>query len=126
MYDGRQYPMEMHIVHINADYRNFTRAVSHDDGLLVLSFVFEVNRNLEQRKEENRRRTVFIIFYGKFLKVPFFKLSETNNTAMTALVDSLAKVVSPGVEEQIEQNITIAQLMPDSGFDKEFYQYQVC
>ncbi|WAR15737.1 CAH2-like protein [Mya arenaria] len=39
--NGRHYPMEMHIVHYNRKYGNFTAALKREDGLAVLGFFFE-------------------------------------------------------------------------------------
>ncbi|WAR15734.1 CAH14-like protein [Mya arenaria] len=39
--NGRHYPMEMHIVHYNRKYGNFTAALKPEDGLAVLGFFFE-------------------------------------------------------------------------------------
>ncbi|KAK3600078.1 hypothetical protein CHS0354_036554 [Potamilus streckersoni] len=42
--DGIYFPMEMHIVHYNMKYNNFTEALNKEDGLAVLGFFFEVGR----------------------------------------------------------------------------------
>ncbi|KAL3857633.1 hypothetical protein ACJMK2_012280 [Sinanodonta woodiana] len=42
--DGKYFPMEMHIVHYNSKYKNFTEALNKDDGLAVLGFLFEVGK----------------------------------------------------------------------------------
>ena len=99
----------MHVVHINAAYDNFTDATNHKDGLLVLSFVFEVTQSTS-----NLLRCMFVI-----------QISDMDNNAMEAVVETIAKVVTTGAEEQVDQNITIMQLLPDTGFDTKFYYYQV-
>ncbi|XP_032902059.1 carbonic anhydrase 4-like [Amblyraja radiata] len=38
--DGTQYPMEMHIVHLNQNYRSKEEALKHPDGLAVVAFMF--------------------------------------------------------------------------------------
>uniref|UniRef100_A0A8C0HJA7 Alpha-carbonic anhydrase domain-containing protein n=1 Tax=Buteo japonicus TaxID=224669 RepID=A0A8C0HJA7_9AVES len=40
--DGRQLPMELHIVHINVKYRTLAEAKGHPNGLAVLGFFFQV------------------------------------------------------------------------------------
>ncbi|NXY40079.1 CAH15 anhydrase, partial [Pomatorhinus ruficollis] len=40
--DGRQLPMEMHIVHMNAKYQTLAEAKGHPNGLAVLGFFFQV------------------------------------------------------------------------------------
>uniref|UniRef100_A0A8C3N5J5 carbonic anhydrase n=1 Tax=Geospiza parvula TaxID=87175 RepID=A0A8C3N5J5_GEOPR len=40
--DGRQLPMEMHIVHMNAMYQTLAEAKGHPNGLAVLGFFFQV------------------------------------------------------------------------------------
>ncbi|NWZ50221.1 CAH15 anhydrase, partial [Haliaeetus albicilla] len=41
--DGRQLPMELHIVHINVKYRTLAEAKGHPNGLAVLGFFFQVS-----------------------------------------------------------------------------------
>ncbi|XP_062446344.1 carbonic anhydrase 15-like [Rhea pennata] len=41
--DGRQFPMELHIVHINVNYRSLGEAKGHPNGLAVLGFFFKVS-----------------------------------------------------------------------------------
>ncbi|KAL9834528.1 carbonic anhydrase 15-like isoform 2-T2 [Geothlypis trichas] len=41
--DGRQLPMEMHIVHMNAKYQTLAEAKVHPNGLAVLGFFFQVS-----------------------------------------------------------------------------------
>ncbi|XP_044296598.1 carbonic anhydrase 15-like [Varanus komodoensis] len=43
MVDGRQYPMEMHLVHVNTKYKTTNEAKGHPNGLAVLSFLFKVS-----------------------------------------------------------------------------------
>ncbi|XP_078278211.1 carbonic anhydrase 4a [Rhinoraja longicauda] len=38
--NGVQYPMEMHIVHMNVNYRDLKEALKHADGLAVLGIMF--------------------------------------------------------------------------------------
>ncbi|XP_075423999.1 carbonic anhydrase 15-like [Ascaphus truei] len=40
--DGKQYPMELHIVHMNAKYRSIVEAKKDPQGLAVLGFFFTV------------------------------------------------------------------------------------
>nr|XP_060641934.1 carbonic anhydrase 15-like isoform X3 [Anolis sagrei ordinatus] len=42
-FDGIQYPMELHIVHINAKYKTLSEAKGHPNGLAVLGFLFKVS-----------------------------------------------------------------------------------
>ncbi|KAM6317865.1 carbonic anhydrase 15-like [Podargus strigoides] len=42
--DGRQLPMELHIVHINVKYRTLAEAKGHPNGLAVLGFFFQVSK----------------------------------------------------------------------------------
>jgi len=49
--DGKQFPMEIHLVHFNLKYKTLGQAVAHTDGLAVLGFFYEVakddNKDLE-------------------------------------------------------------------------------
>ncbi|XP_069071293.1 carbonic anhydrase 15-like [Pleurodeles waltl] len=40
--DGKQYPMELHIVHLNSKYTNIAAAKANADGLAVLGLLFKV------------------------------------------------------------------------------------
>ncbi|XP_042297968.1 carbonic anhydrase 15-like isoform X2 [Sceloporus undulatus] len=42
-FDGIQYPMELHLVHMNAKYKTLSEAKGHPNGLAVLSFLFKVS-----------------------------------------------------------------------------------
>ena len=54
MVDGYRGPMEVHIVHFNAEYGTIENAVTESDGLMVLGALFEVilvyciNRTFDQ------------------------------------------------------------------------------
>uniref|UniRef100_A0ACB8FYX7 Uncharacterized protein n=1 Tax=Sphaerodactylus townsendi TaxID=933632 RepID=A0ACB8FYX7_9SAUR len=41
--DGQQYPMELHLVHMNTKYKTLNEAKGHPNGLAVLSFLFQVS-----------------------------------------------------------------------------------
>ncbi|XP_068767074.1 carbonic anhydrase 15-like isoform X1 [Struthio camelus] len=41
--DGRQFPMELHIVHVNVNYRTLGEAKGHPNGLAVLGFFFKAS-----------------------------------------------------------------------------------
>ncbi|XP_052255843.1 carbonic anhydrase-like isoform X4 [Dreissena polymorpha] len=49
--NGRHFPMEMHIVHFNKKYGNFSSSVGKVDGLAVLGFFFEIGRFNEHFQE---------------------------------------------------------------------------
>ncbi|KAH3885053.1 hypothetical protein DPMN_009041 [Dreissena polymorpha] len=49
--NGRHFPMEMHIVHYNKKYGNFSSSVGKLDGLAVLGFFFEIGRFNEHFQE---------------------------------------------------------------------------
>ncbi|XP_067866415.1 carbonic anhydrase 4a isoform X2 [Heterodontus francisci] len=50
--DGKQYPMELHVVHQNQKYNSLEDALTHPDGLAVLGFFFvespEDNSNMKK------------------------------------------------------------------------------
>ncbi|XP_035215057.1 carbonic anhydrase 9-like, partial [Stegodyphus dumicola] len=41
--DGERFPMEMHLVHMNMNYKTMERAQRKEDGLAVLAVLFEVS-----------------------------------------------------------------------------------
>ncbi|XP_018328028.1 carbonic anhydrase 15-like isoform X2 [Agrilus planipennis] len=43
-FTGKRYPMEMHMVHRNKNYRTMEEAMKHADGLMVLAFFYELNK----------------------------------------------------------------------------------
>lgn len=64
--DGRQFPAEMHFVHVNTKYSDTKEALKHQDGLLVLGTFFEISK----------RGNAFL---GKILKyLPEIEYAEQN------------------------------------------------
>ncbi|XP_067824022.1 carbonic anhydrase 4a [Heptranchias perlo] len=49
--DGEQFPMELHMVHMNQNYGSIEEAIKHNDGLAVLAFMFveSPEENLKNR-----------------------------------------------------------------------------
>lgn len=43
--DNKTFPMEIHLIHYNADYGSFDEALEHDDGLAVVAGFFQVWRD---------------------------------------------------------------------------------
>ncbi|XP_005281124.2 carbonic anhydrase 15-like [Chrysemys picta bellii] len=41
--DGHQFPMELHLVHMNTKYKTFNEAKGHPNGLAVLGFLYKVS-----------------------------------------------------------------------------------
>jgi carbonic anhydrase len=41
--DGKEFPMELHLVHWNTKYADISEAVGHSDGLAVLGFFYEIS-----------------------------------------------------------------------------------
>ncbi|XP_051891920.1 carbonic anhydrase 4a [Pristis pectinata] len=50
--NGKQYPMELHIVHMNQKYSTVEEAVKHSDGLAVLGFM--ISESTEGNQESNK------------------------------------------------------------------------
>jgi len=76
--DGNHFPIELHVIHWNTKYNNFTEALGYSDGLAVLGFFYEIStadntqldpitEKLEEVKEfAARRRSSFT---SRFLNV---------------------------------------------------------
>lgn len=47
--NGIRYPMEMHIIHRKQTYRSVEEALSHNDGLTVLAFFFQLREKDNQK-----------------------------------------------------------------------------
>ncbi|KAG8237364.1 hypothetical protein J437_LFUL017492, partial [Ladona fulva] len=43
--NGERFPMEMHMVHSKKAYGSLSKALTHDDGISVVGFVFEIQEN---------------------------------------------------------------------------------
>lgn len=41
--DGHRDPLEIHLVHYNKKYNNFSIATKHENGIAVVAVLFEVN-----------------------------------------------------------------------------------
>ncbi|KAG5675574.1 hypothetical protein PVAND_005468 [Polypedilum vanderplanki] len=46
-----RYPLEMHMIHVNAKYGNIEEALNHKDGLAVLAFFYQIRENLSNGEE---------------------------------------------------------------------------
>lgn len=95
--DGKHFPMEMHIVHYNKKYDNFSNAVNQTlDGLAVLGFLFEIVPTMNDTK------------WG-------------NNSAFQMLIDNFDNISYKGQNTSIDA-FPIEQLIPtDLGM---FYRYE--
>ncbi|CAG9861000.1 unnamed protein product [Phyllotreta striolata] len=53
--NNQSFPLELHMVLFNTDYGNFSNALNHDDGLVVLSFLFHrtIKENPSYQKFES-------------------------------------------------------------------------
>jgi len=49
--DGKRYPLEMHIVHLNERYASLEEAVQYPDGLAVLGVMFKKAEVFFQKKK---------------------------------------------------------------------------
>ena len=43
-FDGKSFPLEMHVVHYNRKYANYSEALSKRDGLVVISVLFKLEK----------------------------------------------------------------------------------
>ncbi|XP_011257615.1 carbonic anhydrase isoform X2 [Camponotus floridanus] len=47
--DGVRDPLELHLVHYNNQYANFSEAMQHEDGIVVVAVLFEVINNSDNQ-----------------------------------------------------------------------------
>jgi len=60
--DGQRDPLELHLVHYNKQYANFSTAVRYEDGIVVVSVLFKVGECSEDLLEiisEKRHTSMF-------------------------------------------------------------------
>jgi len=113
--DGKEYPMELHLVHWNRKYGDVGTAVTKSDGLAVLGFFYEVsssdNGNLDDMLsvvDQVRRRQRAINNRKK---------SKGKKGKKNARADATKTVVVPAT-------IRLDQLLPSTGLPEEYYYYQ--
>lgn len=79
-----RYPMEMHIVHRNMAYSNFSHALQHEDGVAVIAVFFQVREIYVLKKQQlynvlynNKKFAKYYLLYNNvylnFLKKFIFK-----------------------------------------------------
>ncbi|XP_022666590.1 carbonic anhydrase 2-like [Varroa destructor] len=56
-FDGRRYPIELHIVHVKDDYATFEEARNHPDGICVLAVMFVIGKPFSSTERDLRAPT---------------------------------------------------------------------
>ena len=53
LFEGKKYPMELHIVHYKDEYGSMKKAIDYHDGIVIMVFFFETGENDNNTKYEN-------------------------------------------------------------------------
>ncbi|XP_020279273.1 carbonic anhydrase 9-like [Pseudomyrmex gracilis] len=102
--NGIRYPMEVHIVHRNMAYSNFSDALWHEDGVVVVAAFFQV---IQQFLSLKSRCQI---------------LQDENNEFLQSFVKKLADVQWAYTEVSININVTLTSLIPSN--TDIFYTYK--
>ncbi|XP_055378097.1 carbonic anhydrase 1-like [Condylostylus longicornis] len=92
--EGERYALELHLVHVNDDYGNFTEAVQHDDGVVVFAVLFHISH-----KDNDE----------------IAKILEQ--------IDEICESENVGVSRPLTHSFAVKDLMPDNPND-EYFNYE--
>uniref|UniRef100_A0A670YLE9 Carbonic anhydrase n=1 Tax=Pseudonaja textilis TaxID=8673 RepID=A0A670YLE9_PSETE len=95
--DGIQYPMELHIVHMNIKYKTVSEAKQHPNGLAVLSFLFKVQSS---------------------------EYDYTDNTNYNTIVASLRNISRAGEYVDMASTFSLSNLLPSLASLSKYYRYK--
>uniref|UniRef100_A0A8C5WN27 Carbonic anhydrase n=1 Tax=Laticauda laticaudata TaxID=8630 RepID=A0A8C5WN27_LATLA len=95
--DGIQYPMELHIVHMNIKYKTVNEAKQHPNGLAVLSFLFKVRSS---------------------------EYDYTDNTNYNTVVASLRNISRAGEYVDMASTFSLSNLLPSLASLSKYYRYK--
>ncbi|XP_018328026.1 carbonic anhydrase 15-like isoform X1 [Agrilus planipennis] len=84
-FTGKRYPMEMHMVHRNKNYRTMEEAMKHADGLMVLAFFYEL------RKDDNKQLDQLVKHLPR-VYAPHANITLTETFALASLIPSSEKM----------------------------------
>ena len=128
--DGKEYPIEIHLVHVNTKYYDANGAPSDDtfsmpDGLAVLGIMYEVstedNANLTSILSKVMMNAILMLHTcGWSSYVPLKILSKVNEVAVEQRRKRKAGRAGP---VELDMTLALETLLPED--TTQYYYYQV-
>ncbi|XP_077164324.1 carbonic anhydrase 15-like isoform X2 [Paroedura picta] len=131
--DGRQYPMELHLVHMNIKYKAFNEAKGHPNGLAVLSFLFKMS-------ETDNTNYDTIVAGLKNITQPGLSIDLASTFPLSILLPNMAflskyyrykgSLTTPGCEEVVswtvfEEQIPISKPQFNAFINTVYYKSKI-
>lgn len=133
--DGKQFPLEIHIIHWNRKYGSVLEALAYSDGLAVLGFMYEVtsadNGNLApilsaipvQARKNRKNQKNKKVRQGKQGNVNFCDLCEGEFVFAPFCADSCSSDHASVIAE-LPGTFSLNQFLPSTGAGDSYYYYQ--
>nr|CAD7599452.1 unnamed protein product [Timema genevievae] len=112
------FPMEMHAVHYRQEYGSQDRASQFEDGLAVVSFLFEVIDTVFLIVKKNDSLTSNDLTY-EYVKLD--QMSDRNNPSLNPLLYSLGAVVGAQLQTTLPGTFPLGVL--EETFSKDYITY---
>ncbi|KAH3754256.1 carbonic anhydrase-like [Dreissena polymorpha] len=102
--NGKHFPMEMHIVHYNKRYENFSISVDKSDGLAVLGFFFEIGR-FNKHVQEIIDHFVEIQYKNENITINSIPLNDLMPARLTNYFRYIGSLTTPPCYESVTWTI---------------------
>ncbi|CAG5876906.1 unnamed protein product [Menidia menidia] len=101
--DGEQYPMELHIVHMKADYADLTTALRDREGVAVLGFFYEVSNSANRKYDPIITSLQSIKAANGNMSLPSISLAQLipSEQNMTSYFRYKGSLTTPGCTEAV-------------------------
>merc|ERR1712121_554136 len=117
--NGREFPMEIHLVHWNTRYGSVPNAVQYSDGLAVLGFFYEVSPT----DNPNLRDIGSLVHKFRNKQLRMIKREKKQNKEKKEKGKLLSSLpVAGGATVSLPAMITLMQLIPANPGDYYYYQ----
>jgi carbonic anhydrase len=124
--DGKEFPMELHIIHWNKKYGSVDAALNHSDGLAVLGFFYEVS------SEDNANLSPIVTEIPKVELTR--KRTKRNIESSISNMDFFCEGINPNYpecrnsrsEDPVEASVglnSLNQFLPTTGGVDSYYYY---
>ncbi|XP_055861353.1 uncharacterized protein LOC106050470 [Biomphalaria glabrata] len=109
------YPMELHIVHYNSKYPDFSTASVQPDGLAVLGFMFEVSSTNNKNLDDIVNNLVNVMTVGTSVSLGAGTLSSILPPSFSKFYRYPGSLTTPGCDESVtwtvfKETIQISEL----------------
>jgi len=99
--------MEMHIVHRNMEYSNFSQALEYEDGVVVVATFFQVSFRLTFLDRVSSSRLAF-----HFCNHVCFQLRDEQNELLQPFISKLPDVRWAYAKKSVNISISLSAMLP--------------